>query len=641
MNPPTATAKARSNPAAPPDRMGAIDEAALALAGMAGPRPDAGELEHVRALLEPRARDDDQPAWVRQALAAAVELLDGALDGAGDPACSISRVNALLDLTRSAAPHAAGDVPAGMALPDDTIRELVPEFLAESAEHLDHVEAILLRTGAARVEPADLEDIFRAFHTIKGSASFLGAAGVAELAHAGESLLDRLRGATDIVGPASTAPVMECVDVLRRLLDDFAYSSAGASSPASASASSPASASAAHPPPSRAATAAPPATVRVRTDRLDELVELVGELVVAHAMVGGDALVHRHRHDELGRNVARTGKIVRQLQDLASALRMVPLRPLFQRMERLARDLGSETGKPVEFVSTGADTEIDRTMVDLLADPLVHMIRNAMDHGVEQAEARAAAGKPVKARICLSAWHSGGDVMVELADDGRGLDLRGIRARAEAYGRVLPDQPMTAEEVAGLIFESGLSTSDTVTTLSGRGVGMDVVRRNIEALRGRIDVRSEDGAGTTFRIRLPLTLAVTDGMLVRVGAERYVIPSSDIRTCCRPETDAYTRVAGSGELVTWHGSTFPVIRLHALFDVSGAVSDPAGGVLVVVSDGVRACALLVDEVLGQHQFVARPVAPGLGAVPGVSGTAILGDGAVGLILDAAGLLAAR
>jgi two-component system, chemotaxis family, sensor kinase CheA len=366
-------------------------------------------------------------------------------------------------------------------------------------------------------------------------------------------------------------------------------------------------------------------------------VDMVGELVVAHAMVAGDPALRPHRHEALGRNLAQSGKILRQLQELATTLRLVPLRPLYQRVERLVRELSRESGKQVQLEVHGEDTEIDRGMVDLLADPLVHMIRNAIDHGLEPAAARLAAGKPPAGLLRLSAWHAGGDVVVELHDDGRGLDLAGIHQRAVARGLVDADRQLSRDEVAALIFANGLSTAESVTSLSGRGVGMDVVRRNLDALRGRMEIATEPGRGTTFRIRLPLTLALTEGMLVEVGGERYIVPTADIRTCCRPPATSYTEVAGAGELVTWHGATIPVIRLHALFGTAGAVTDPAQGVLVVVGEGARRHALLVDALLGQHQFVVKPVGAGLGPVRGVAGTAVLADGRVGLILDVASL----
>jgi two-component system, chemotaxis family, sensor kinase CheA len=244
-------------------------------------------------------------------------------------------------------------------------------------------------------------------------------------------------------------------------------------------------------------------------------------------------------------------------------------------------------------------------------------------------------------RLRLAAAHVGGDVVIELSDDGRGLDADAIRDRAIACGLVPPGTVLSAAEAHALIFEAGFSTARAVTGLSGRGVGMDVVRRNIEVLRGRIDIASTPGAGTTFRLRLPLTLAITDGMLVRVGAERFIVPTADIQTCFRPLPQDVTAVAGAGELVTRHGTTMPLIRLHDRLGVGDAQADATRALVVVVSDSGRAFGLLVDELLGQQQFVAKPVAAGLEQTPGISGTAILSDGCVGLLLDPAGLVPGR
>ncbi|MGH7443509.1 MAG: chemotaxis protein CheA, partial [Longimicrobiales bacterium] len=319
--------------------------------------------------------------------------------------------------------------------------------------------------------------------------------------------------------------------------------------------------------------------------------------------------------------------------------RMVPLRPLFQRLHRLVRDLARQSGKQVELVTEGEDTEIDRTMVDVLTDPLVHMIRNALDHGLEPPAERVASGKPAVGALRLTASHVGGAVVVELQDDGRGMDRERVLRKAVERGIVASGQELSDAEIDALIFAPGLSTAGRVTELSGRGVGMDVVQRNIEALRGRIEIASARGAGTTFTLRLPLTLAVTDGLLVGVGGERYVVPTFCVVTSFRPDPAALVREASGGELVMLHGRPVPVLRLHHVFGIEDTVTDPTAALLVVIAEGKEHFALLVDQLLGYQQFVAKPLAEGLGTVAGVAGSAVLGDGRVGLIIDAAGLLA--
>ncbi len=379
------------------------------------------------------------------------------------------------------------------------------------------------------------------------------------------------------------------------------------------------------------------ASVRVRTDRLDRLIEMVGELVIAHSMVAQDQVVTDGAHYDLIRKITHMGKIVRELQDLSMSMRMVPLRATFQKMNRLVRDVAQKVKKKVVLVTEGEDTEIDRNMVDAIGDPLVHMIRNAVDHGLETEEERLAAGKPPVGTVRLSACHSGGSVVVAIEDDGRGLDRDKIVQKAIERGVIDSDKGLSDSDVFQLIFEPGFSTADKVTDVSGRGVGLDVVKKNIEALHGRVDIESERGKGTVFRIYLPLTLAITDGMLIRCGSERYILPTANIVITFQPRQKDLSTVAGHGEMVMFRDRLIPMFRLGRLFGIPDAVEEPTKGLLVIVRGGDRDYALLVDELLGQQQIVAKSLGQGIGKVPGVSGAAILGDGRVGLILDPQGL----
>lgn len=380
-------------------------------------------------------------------------------------------------------------------------------------------------------------------------------------------------------------------------------------------------------------------SLRVRTDRLDRLIDMVGELVIAQSMVAQDSTLISGAHYALASKITHTGKIVRELQDLSLSMRMVPLKSTFQKMTRLVRDVAHKTGKLVNFVTEGDDTEIDRNMVDVIGDPLVHMVRNAVDHGLELPDVREQQGKTRAGTVRLSAYHSGGNVVVEMSDNGRGLDRERIIQKALAKGLIETDKGLSDTEVFGLIFAPGFSTAEQVTDMSGRGVGMDVVKRSVEALRGRIDVSSVAGKGTTFAIRLPMTLAITDGMVVKVGRERYIIPTASISLSFRPDASTLSRVIGRGELVMLRGELLPLFRMHQLFSVDGATEDPTRALLVVVGEGDYRCALQVDELLGQQQVVAKSLGQYMGRVEGVSGAAILGDGRVGLILDPNALIA--
>jgi two-component system chemotaxis sensor kinase CheA len=343
--------------------------------------------------------------------------------------------------------------------------------------------------------------------------------------------------------------------------------------------------------------------------------------------------------DQYARKLSHCGKIVRELQELSLSMRMVPLRGTFQKMSRIVRDLSHKSGKQIELVTDDRDTEIDRNMVDIINDVLVHMVRNAVDHGIETPEERERTGKPRNGTITLLAYHSGDNVVIEIRDDGAGMDRERIAERALAKGLLQEGQQVSESELFNLIFQPGFSTAQQVTEVSGRGVGMDVVKQGVEALRGHVHVASVAGEGCCFTIRLPLTLAITDGMLVQVGQERYIIPTASIHLSFRPTADMLFTIGGRGELVMFRDEAIPVFRLHELLNVTAAVEDPTRGLLVVVSDQDHRAALLVDELLGQHQVVAKSLGSLFGKIAGVSGGAILADGRIGLILDPAEMIA--
>jgi two-component system, chemotaxis family, sensor kinase CheA len=364
---------------------------------------------------------------------------------------------------------------------------------------------------------------------------------------------------------------------------------------------------------------------------------MVGELVISQSMIAQDPELLTGEKARLTRNVARSGKIVRELQDLTMSLRMVPLKAMFQKMSRLVRDLSHKSGKAVRFVTEGEETEIDRNMVESLGDPLVHMVRNAVDHGLESADGRAAAGKSTTGTVTLRAFHAAGNVIIELEDDGKGLDRQRILAKALERNLIAPGQDLSESQTFALIFLPGFSTAEKVTDVSGRGVGMDVVRSRVEAMHGRIDIRSTRGQGSVFTLTLPLTMAITDGMLIRVGRERYLLPTVSIIESFRPQAGSLSTVAGRGEMVMLRGNLVPILRLHRLFGVEGSVTNAMQGLLIVIEASGARCALLVDELLGQQQVVIKSMSAALGQVQGVAGGAILGDGRVGLILDAGGI----
>jgi two-component system chemotaxis sensor kinase CheA len=374
-------------------------------------------------------------------------------------------------------------------------------------------------------------------------------------------------------------------------------------------------------------------TIKVDLERVDSLVEMIGELVVVESMVVNAPEISKAGSVRVRNCLAQLAKVTRDLQDVGMRMRMVPVAGVFQKMARLVRDLSRKSGKRVRFATFGESTEMDRSMVEQIADPLVHMIRNAVDHGLEAPEARARAGKPAEGQIRLGAYHEGGSVIIEIADDGRGLDRDAIARKAMGKGLIASPDVMTDAEIHSLIFAPGFSTADKVTEISGRGVGMDVVKRGIEAMRGRIIIESTPGAGTRFKLVLPLTLAIIDGMLVACGEERYIIPTLSIVESIQPDRKMLLSLAQRNEMINLRGEILPLLRLDRLFGLSGAKADPTQALVVVVEGFGRRIGLLVDEVVTQQQVVIKSLGEGLGSNRFMSGAAILSDGRVGLILN--------
>ncbi len=379
-------------------------------------------------------------------------------------------------------------------------------------------------------------------------------------------------------------------------------------------------------------------TVRVTTSRLDAMVDMVGELVIAQSMVSQDLNEYYTSNDRLERNVRHLDKITRDLQDLSMSMRMVPVHGVFQKIARLVRDLSKKTGKLIDLEMSGAETEMDRNVVEAIADPLVHMIRNSIDHGIETPEEREKTPKDATGSIALKAYHMAGNIVIEIADDGRGLDRDKLFDKALNKGIVQEGQELSDQEVYQLIFHPGFSTAEKVTDISGRGVGMDVVRKNIESLRGRIEIDSELGKGTVFKLKLPLTLAVIDGQIVTINQQRFIIPTISIEQSTKPIKGQISTVQGKGEMMMIRGELIPFIRLYELFDVEPMTQNPEEALAVIVGDGSDRCCLMVDTLLGQQQVVIKSLGDFFGAIKGVSGGAIMGDGNISLILDVLGIM---
>jgi two-component system chemotaxis sensor kinase CheA len=563
------------------------------------------------------------------------------------------------------------------------------DFALEAREHLANAENAVLALEANPTDTEQVNVVFRAFHTIKGVAGFLNLPRIVEVAHAAEFLLDKVRSnkipltphvlelvlaSTDLLGQligmlsGAEAPRERELKVLVRRLEAACegrvLAAPGAPSMATAPVASitPSSPSAADTSltPAASPTDTPAAmsdakqaavaktiaakadqSVKVSTQRMDALVNLVGELVIAQLMVVQDPVVSKIHDQRLSRNLAHLGKIVRDLQETSMSLRMVTLKATFQKMARLVRDVAAKAGKRIQLEVAGEDVELDRNVVEEIGDPLVHMIRNACDHGVEPADERRKAGKNETGTLRLRAFHSGGSIVIEVEDDGRGLSRERILRKCVEKNLIDPARNLADipdSEVFNYIFLPGFSTAEKITDISGRGVGMDVVRRNIEALRGSVEIRSTTGKGSTFSMRLPLTMAIIDGMVVRVGGQRYIVPTLNIERSFRPTADQLTTVLGKGELARVRDGLLPIYRLQRVFNLSDGIQSLTDGLLLVLENGKRRACVFVDEILGQQQVVIKNLGDSQPPIRGVSGGASLGDGRVALIVDVGGLL---
>ncbi len=384
----------------------------------------------------------------------------------------------------------------------------------------------------------------------------------------------------------------------------------------------------------RASDATANATIRVDLDKVDRLVNMIGELVITEAMIKAQVrgLVPEH-YAGLLRGVDELSQHTRELQEAVMSVRMQPVKSIFSRMPRIVRDLSAQLGKEITLKTQGENTEVDKTVIEQLGDPLTHMIRNSVDHGIEKPQVRIAAGKPAHGTIVLSAAHQGGRIIIEIRDDGAGINRARVLSKAIEKGLIAQDATLTDDECDNLIFKAGFSTAEVVSNVSGRGVGMDVVRRNIEGLEGTVRVRTEPGIGSVFTVSLPLTLAILDGMIVRVGSENYIIPITSIIETMRPKSGDVRHVEGASDVLNVRGEFVPILYLHDIFNIASAERDPSKALVVLVEAGHDKLGVVVDELIGQQQVVIKSLEANTDPVRGISGATILGDGHVSLILE--------
>jgi two-component system, chemotaxis family, sensor kinase CheA len=582
--------------------------------------------------------------------------------------------------------------------------ELINDFIVESREHLTAIELQLLTLDQDPSNSEAIHAIFRGFHTIKGMAGFLDLDAVRDLSHEVETVLDLARNSKLAITPAIIDRILESKDYLSAWMGELegllqagktpvppeaggllqalrALIGGGGAGDGGAAASSlppapPARVDAesvtAGTPPSgllelarelaapqaqessaEMAAAENPETVKtaeskrsgarsikVETAKLDYLVDMVGEMVIAQSLVRHDPDLAIGLKPRLARNLSQLTRITDDVQRTAMSMRMIPIGQLFQKTARLVRDLSRKAGKQVDLVLAGEETELDRNIVEELADPLMHMVRNSVDHGIEEPEERVRAGKSPSARVILKAGHQAGYIVIEVTDDGRGLAREKILRKAREKNLIASDAEPSESEIFNLIFHPGFSTADKITDVSGRGVGMDVVRKQLQKLRGRIDVISKAGQGTTFLLKLPLTLAIIDGLVVGVGDQRYVVPLFAVREMMKPAEEAISTIHGRQEMAMVRGNLLPLIRLHQRFNIKPRHELPWESLLIVSESGGKQFCLMVDELIGKQEVVIKSLGDSMRHIAGVAGGAILGDGRVGLILDPEGLFGA-
>jgi two-component system chemotaxis sensor kinase CheA len=582
-----------------------------------------------------------------------------------------------------------------MVLDLEDMIDVLEEFYQEAVEHLDNIEAALLELENDPKDADAISSVFRSFHTIKGVAGFLDLKPIRVLAHEVETLLDLVRsdkvaldeevvslilesrdrlqllinqvqtGLQEQVQPSEIIPVN---DLIERTIVQMGKADGAAppspkpdegvvvpdlsfeveeedeevpvtpppknAAPKAAAEAAPAAETRKGKPKDKAATA----SIRMNTEKLDGIIDAVGELVIVESQLRDSVLSSGSISSRIERNLAQLGRITRELQRSGLSLRMVSLKQLFQKMQRLSRDLANKSGKKVAFRVEGEDTEMDRTVVEKIGDPLVHMIRNSMDHGIEGPAERIEAGKPEFGQVTLRAYYQGDNIVLELTDDGRGVNTEKVLKKAVERGLAQEGKQYSRDEITNFLFLPGFSTAEKVSDISGRGVGMDVVRSNVQNLRGRIELTSQTGKGSVVRIALPLTMAIIDGLLIRVGQSRYILPVMSVNMSLKPKPDQIYTVQGRGNVIKHRDTIYSLVHLGDFFDVPADAKSADEGVVVMLESDGKSFGLIVDEILQKQEVVVKNLG-GSTHTSGISGGAILGDGTISLILDPVGLAA--
>ncbi|CAN2041977.1 two-component system, chemotaxis family, sensor kinase CheA [Candidatus Magnetomoraceae bacterium gMMP-15] len=580
-------------------------------------------------------------------------------------------------------------------------KELIESFIVEAMENFRDIEVSIVELEQDPGNIDIINDIFRPFHTIKGVSGFLNLSEINHLTHEVETLLDDARDQRLVIDENIIDIVLAAIDLTKAMLDNLSEQiNTGIKPPVDfeldnflkrlkdtayqGNAGEPETKTEKHiktddaqlkeisepysipldkeeeiTGPLESLESIPqkpaipssvkeqkitakkitqaPAFVKVDTQKLDNMIDMVGELVINQAMLNqelSDTMVSENR--KLYSSLTQLVRITSEIQRISMSMRMIPIKQTFQKMIRLIRDLSRKSGKKIVLEMKGEETEIDRNMVDEIYDPLVHLVRNSVDHGLEMPEERSAAGKSEKGIVTLNAYHKGGNIVIEITDDGKGLDREKIVNKAIEQNLIKFGENMTDTEVFNLIFQPGFSTADQITEVSGRGVGMDVVKRVLDKMRGKLEINSVKNEGTTIWMKLPLTLAIIDGIIIRAGGRDYIIPTVSVVESLRPEKAACTQVVNKGEMIKIRDNLYPIIRLHEIFGFEPNYYNPWEAIVIVAESDGRCKCILVDEIVGKQEVVIKNLG-GLKKVKGMAGGAILADGRVGLIIDVSGL----
>lgn len=575
--------------------------------------------------------------------------------------------------------------------------ELYKDFISEALEYLNNMELHIIDLEQNPEDEEVINSIFRPFHTIKGVSGFLHLQQINQFAHGVEGLLDKVRQNEIEVSQEMIDFILEAVDLLKRMIldlktqidkgelclkifdihpylkkidrllkkDNFLarpekmenskefkdgensfnkdkaieFKTGPVHETKEIDKTMAKSSKADSLEQKQTGGQGADAAIKVDTKKLDNLIDMVGELVIALSLVQQNPLVKTIKDQKLIQDLSQLKRITNELQKISMSLRMVPIRQTFQKMHRLVRDLAKKSGKLVELIISGEETEIDRHMVDSLYDPLVHMIRNAIDHGIELPDVRRERGKEEIGKILLRAYQQGGNVVIEIADDGQGLNRVKIIQKAKEKGLLIDEASLTDYQIDNLIFEPGFSTAEKVTDVSGRGVGMDVVKKAIEKLKGKVEIISQEEKGCRFIIRIPLTLAIMDGIVVRSGQERFIIPTEFVKEAIRPTREEVFSVHKKGEMVKVRDRILPLVRLHRFVGIKSEKVQPWESLVIILEGNGHQNGLMVDDLLGKQEVVIKNMGEKLKEVKGVAGATIMGDGRVGLILDVQEMLA--